>query len=219
MPSWKTMYERNSQWLGSDDMGDDGTVTLTVARVEEARVESDTGTKRRPIVHFRENVRPWQPCITTCECMAAMYGDDTDGWSAKPVTLWWDPSVKFGRDTVGGVRVRGAPGLGRTVTARISLPKKRPFDVKLHDTKPAQVDPSAARAKLLEAAESKHNIDKATIEAWLAEQGAKDIAAMTVDDLRGLFRALPDIAAWAAQQTPDSATGWTVEEVSDADRE
>jgi len=42
---------------------------------------------------------------------------------------------------------------------------------------------------------------------------------MTVDDLRGLFRALPDIAAWAAQQTPDSATGWTVEEVSDADRE
>lgn len=26
-------------------------------------------------------------------------------------------------------------------------------------------------------------------------------------------------AAWAAQQTPDSATGWTVEEVSDADRE
>ena len=38
--------------------------------------------------------------------IAKMYGSNTDDWVGKAITLYFDTTIKFGRDTVGGVRVR-----------------------------------------------------------------------------------------------------------------
>jgi len=195
MPSWKTMFESNTEWLSAADMDDDGTRTLTIDHIEQRGIESDKGVKGRPVAFFRERVKPWVTCSTTCQCIEAMYGSEIEGWAGKPITLFWDPTVTFGREIVGGVRVKGAPGLGQTMTATIILPKKRPQKVKLIDTTPRDdrrpkaaddkpappADPLAALAELLDS----HGLTVADLDQQATDGGKLPPSTM---DSAGLAR-------------------------------
>lgn len=204
MRSWRTMYESNTDYMSAADIPDGSDwVTLTVQRIDEQTIKGEKGDQRRPVVYWRENVKPLIVNKTNILLFEAIFGDDPDAAIGKPVSIRFDPTVKRSGEKVGGLRLCGAPGF-RARVVRVKLPKKAPTDYSLMDTAP-KVDPAAARAKLLEAAESNHGTDEATVRAWLAEQGGADFDAMTVDDLRDLFRALSDIAAWAAEQDNDSA--------------
>ncbi|MEQ9410481.1 MAG: hypothetical protein RIK87_22290 [Fuerstiella sp.] len=43
------------------------------------------------------------------------YGDDTDHWPGKAITLWPDPSVMYAGKRVGGVRIRPTIPQGQSV--------------------------------------------------------------------------------------------------------
>jgi hypothetical protein len=99
--------------------------------------------KKKWIVFFKEMDRGWVLNRTNILCLAAMFGEDSDGWVGKRVTIYAE-MVRVGPKTEPGIRVKGSPDITAPVVAVIELPRKRPTRQTLVNT-PAY--PPAGKAR------------------------------------------------------------------------
>ena len=102
---WTDLYDR-ADGSHMTQMDVEGGRVLTVAAVEQTTMQG----KRRGLVHWAEDVLPWLMPQQEALLLKAL------GWSAESAVgrrlhLERDPSVKFGRDTVGGSRIHGSPDI------------------------------------------------------------------------------------------------------------
>jgi hypothetical protein len=105
MPHWKEMTERDYMFA-FDLKGRD--VTVTIDRIEAGSVVGTGGKKnKKPLAHFREGQsrKPLVLSATNCKTIAAMYGNETDNWHGKRITLY-PTTTQFGGETVECIRVR-----------------------------------------------------------------------------------------------------------------
>lgn len=72
--------------------------------------------------HLAEFPRPWRPGKSMLRVMAAAWGLDGSKYAGNRVTLFCDPTVQFGNEIVGGLRISHMTG--------ISKPLKVPLLVK-----------------------------------------------------------------------------------------
>ena len=94
-----------SGFIDESDLPKD--VTVTVASVGLEELTRPGGEKEAKVVISFEGAKKKLICNKTNAIrIARMYGNNTDDWLGQPITLYFDPTIKFGRDTVGGVRVR-----------------------------------------------------------------------------------------------------------------
>lgn len=192
MDDWRFGFEVKSAQIGAAEVGQG--VTYTIDDVEFRKIGDGRDARMRPVIKLRESDLDWVTCKTTLFCVEALYGRSPRGWVGKPITLYWDPDVKFGRDTVGGVRVKGAPGI-RPMTVTIKLPKKKDQKVRLIDTAPAPtITPEEARAKFLAYAEGK-GVTPKDVAAYLAQWNTT-LDALCADDLRRLAGDIGKIAEY-----------------------
>lgn len=92
-------------FIDESDLPED--VTVTVAGVALETLTRPGGDKdEKVVVTFKGAKKKLVLNKTNATRIAKMYGNDTEQWLGKPVTLYFDPTIKFGRETVGGVRVR-----------------------------------------------------------------------------------------------------------------
>ena len=64
------------------------------------------GTPEQPVnVYLAEFPRPWRPGKSMRRVLVAVWGKDGLSYAGKRLTLFCDPSVKFGGIAVGGVRI------------------------------------------------------------------------------------------------------------------
>lgn len=190
MSDWRSYFA--GRYLSGPVLTED--TTATIAHIESTLVEDPDGgaARERMIVHFRNDaLKPWLPCKTTGFCMAAMYGDDTEGWIGKPVTLYFDPTVKVGRDVKGGIRVRGAPGI-RPMTVEVKLPKRKPLSIRLVDTAPRRQEQQARPTADLEQVLADAELTVNDLDDWRESNGKGPVA-----DLDDTQRA--KLAGWLAQ--------------------
>lgn len=166
MGTWRTMYESNTEYLSAADLDESGRITLTIAEVREQKIESDRGKQRRPVIHWRENVRPFIVNKTNIILIEAIYGADPSGAIGKPLTIRWDPTVKRSGETVGGLRIAGAPGF-RGGTVKVQLPQRKAERFRLENTAPPQPKPEPSPVPSPEAPSD----PKAAIGGWLASKG------------------------------------------------
>lgn len=111
--------------------------TLTIKDVRLVRMEDEKkGEREKGVVHFHETDRGWVINRTNAESLAHMFGPDTDHWAGKRVTLRAE-QVRFGKETVPGIRVVGSPDIPKPVSFELKLPRKRPVKVTLQVTKAA----------------------------------------------------------------------------------
>ena len=76
-----------------------GPQTFTVEKVTG-------GTSEQPVnVYLAEFPRPWRPGKSMRRVLVAVWGKDGLSYAGKRLTLFCDPSVKFGGIAVGGVRI------------------------------------------------------------------------------------------------------------------
>lgn len=76
-----------------------GPITVTVTDVRR-------GTADQPIdIHITDGHQPWKPCKSMRRALISAWGDNGKDWIGKSMTLYCDPSVKFGGVAVGGIRV------------------------------------------------------------------------------------------------------------------
>jgi hypothetical protein len=117
---------------------------IRITKVTGTMLEGDKGEEAKCIVTYKSNFTieegrvvdgkvstgeiVW--CKSNSALLAAMTGTrDYDEWVGKLVTIWFDPSVKFGREQVGGIRVYGSPELTETKRVNVKRPRKKTPDV------------------------------------------------------------------------------------------
>jgi hypothetical protein len=75
---------------------------------------------KKPLCYFRNVPKPLGLNATNCKTIAALYGNDTDGWVGKRITLY-PTTTQMGGETVECVRVR--PRVPPAATPRNGRPQ------------------------------------------------------------------------------------------------
>lgn len=96
-----------------------GSMTVTVTRVDVSNSPEQPVT-----VHYEgENGRPFKPCKTMRKLLVFAWGENGNHWAGRSMTLYCDPSVKFGGDEVGGIRISHLSDIERNL--KVSLTATR----------------------------------------------------------------------------------------------
>lgn len=123
---WQAIVS-GSQFVAAVEIGD-ATPTLTIDSVRVALVESmdpGKGAADKLVIYFREARRGWIVNVTNATLISTMFGDNVQEWVGKRVTLKVEP-VRFGGNTLPGIRVAGSPDIPHTMQATIKMPRKKP---------------------------------------------------------------------------------------------
>lgn len=69
--------------------------------------------------------RYWRPAVTVLKLLVEAWGDDATAWVGRYALLYGDPTVKFGNDVVGGIRVSHLSHLEKTLVANLTETRGR----------------------------------------------------------------------------------------------
>lgn len=107
--------------------------TSLIATVTDVRAGG--GAEQPLSVHYEgENGRPFKPCKTMRKLLIFAWGADGNQWVGKSMELYCDPSVKFGGEAVGGIRISrmtDIPEKGLRIALTATRGKKALHEVKL----------------------------------------------------------------------------------------
>lgn len=103
-----------------------GPKTVTVAEVKAGSVE-------QPVeVHLVEFPgRPYKPSKSMRRVLIAGWGSEAAGWVGRSLTLYGDPTVRFGKDAVGGIKISHMSHIPSPVRVNLTVTrgKREPFVV------------------------------------------------------------------------------------------
>lgn len=113
-----TIQVKSNQITSDDLVG--RTLNITVTRVEVNK------SSEQPVSIFFENCakKPFKPCKTVRKVLSALWGPDSAQYVGKSMVLYCDPSVMFGSDAVGGVRVSHMSHIGKDIIKVPLITKK-----------------------------------------------------------------------------------------------
>lgn len=94
-----TAEPRSDQWNADDFIGAKAKV-FTIANVKAGSAE-----QKYDIELAEGEGRVWRPPITVIRILLDAWGDESDNWIGRRVALYREPSVTFGRETTGGIRI------------------------------------------------------------------------------------------------------------------
>jgi hypothetical protein len=81
--------------------------TLQIKAVKKGKVTGSGGkASGKAIISFEGREKPLGAGAEVLAQIATLYGNDTRQWPGKWITIYPEPSVKYGGAKVGGVRVR-----------------------------------------------------------------------------------------------------------------
>lgn len=198
----KALVAKSDQ-LNAADIAQPVTVTITDVR---------QGNAEQP-VHIVTDVygdrRPWKPAKTMLRLMASQWGVETTAWHGKRVTIYRDPSVTFGGDTVGGIRIAAMSGINRAFTDTVTIKRGKRSKVtvdKLPDVAPQQQHDLAERIGKAIVAFTELGMTQEDLEQHIGRRTHQ----WTPDDLQQLM------GLYAQKNTPavDTTTGEVIEEQS-----
>lgn len=96
-----------SGWLKAGDVPAD--ITLTIGAIELEEVADEM----KPVMRFTDHEKALVINRTNADVIAGLYGDNTNEWIGKKITVGAEP-VKYKNQTMMGVRVRPFVSLGAT---------------------------------------------------------------------------------------------------------
>lgn len=99
-----TAEPRSDQWNADDFLG--GARTFTIAGVKDGAAE------QKYDIALEGETRAWRPPLTMIRVLLKAWGDESDEWVGRRATLYQDPTVRFGRDVLGGIRISHLSHIG-----------------------------------------------------------------------------------------------------------
>lgn len=90
-------------------------------------------------IQLQEEQRVWRPPLTVLRTLIACWGDDATVWQGRQAELYGDPSIRFGKDAVGGIRIKALSHLDepKTVTVTVARGKRTKITIQpLHVAPP-----------------------------------------------------------------------------------
>ena len=108
----KAIEPRSDQQNFDDYVAGPRTVTVT---------EVDRDKEQRVSIHLAEYPgRPFKPSKTNLRLIAQAWGTEAAAWTGRRMTLAGDPTVKFGGQQVGGIRVVALSHIDKPFTAALT---------------------------------------------------------------------------------------------------
>lgn len=145
-----TITPKSDQMNADDLIAGPRTITIT-------KVSADTGSSEQPILisYEGDGGKPFKPCKSMRRVMVAIWGADGTMYPGRAMTLYRDPSVKWGGMEVGGIRISHMSDMDAPVTMALTATKqsRKPYTVRpLERSAPAkQTDPVTEYGKTLAA--------------------------------------------------------------------
>lgn len=117
-----------------------GTMTIRVTGV------TVTTSAEQPVtIHYEgDDGRPYKPCKTMRKVLILAWGHDGSAWAGKSMTLFNDPAVKFGGQSVGGIRISHVSHIDRDIAVSLTATKGKKT---LHTIKAMKAAPDDSKAK------------------------------------------------------------------------
>ena len=115
--------EPKSDQINADDLAAGQTLVLTVRAV---RPGPDA---KQAIDIVSDHPRVYRPCLTMRRVLMACWGGVVEGqldpaaWVGKRIELYTDPTVRFGSDVTGGLRIRPLSGIAKPWSSALTTTK------------------------------------------------------------------------------------------------
>ena len=112
--------------------------TIRIVSVSATALEGDKGEEVKAIIKYRdasgEGEIVWNR-TNAILASKALGTDDYAQWIGKLITIHFDPTIRFGSETRGGIRVYGSPELAAPKRVEIKRPRRKTPEVyTLHRT-------------------------------------------------------------------------------------
>jgi hypothetical protein len=102
---WRTFLD--SDVVRFVDIADRGDITLRIKEVKKGKIKGAGGKESgKAMIYFDGKEKPLGAGTAILSVIGQLYSNDTRQWPGKLITIYGDPSVKFGGEAVGGIRVR-----------------------------------------------------------------------------------------------------------------
>jgi hypothetical protein len=119
---------KSKYWRGKDLKGQPAQ-TLTIADVTEELLGRGKSQEPKAVLWFNETLKGLRLNATSVAVLELAYGPDSDQWNGKRVRLSFDPTVMFGGELVGGVKLQTPAGVVYGAEAPLSVPGRPPAPV------------------------------------------------------------------------------------------
>lgn len=110
--------EPKSDQLNADDLVT-GSLTVTVRNVKRGP------SKEQPVEIEVDGHRPFRPCKSMRRVLIACWGENGKDWIGRSITLYADPSVKFGGVAVGGIRISHLSHINEQKSMMLTVTRSR----------------------------------------------------------------------------------------------
>lgn len=181
---------KNSRFLTQHDVGEEGRI-VTVQDVDQQNVAPENKPKElKWVMHFEEE--EFKPLvlnrINTELAAKILKSDDTDHWKGKQLVAYCDPTISFGGQLKGGIRLRAVKSTDKAEASEDAAPvtKAGPADA-INDSNFGDVKVHVGKCKGQALRDLTPEQVQAIVTNWLP--AAKANSKPTADDQR-LMRAL-----------------------------
>lgn len=137
-----TVITPKSDQINADDLIG-GPMTITVSEVQIK------GGQEQPVsIYFEGSSKAFRPCKSMSRVLVQAWGPDANKYKGRSITLYRDPSVKWGGMEVGGIRISHLTDIPNKITMALTATKgqRKPYIVMPLQREPNQLD--AARVML-----------------------------------------------------------------------
>ena len=178
-----TIKPKSDQLNADDLIGGPRTITVT-------RVSANEGGPEQPVNVFFEgdDGKPFRPSKSMRRVMVSIWGPDAASYVGRSMTIWRDPTVKWGGMAVGGIRISHMSDMEREVTLALTETRasRKPYVVKpLKVEKPAPQQKAETRDDALPGATAEAKKGKAAFTAWWqSNAGRRDLIRADLPDLQ-----------------------------------
>lgn len=164
-----------SDQLNADDLIG-GPITVTVTAVKQSSDE-----KQPAIVCIDGGYQPYKPCKTMRRVMVLAWGERAIDWVGRKLTLYREPTVRYGGKEVGGIQISAMSHIGEqiVVALQVAKGKKETFTINPigNEKKPAPTLLDKWRAKISGLSSAAKGLSKPIGEAFKTKD-ASGLAAV-----------------------------------------
>ena len=160
-----------------------------VIRVRDVKVQK--GEQPVWIYFDGDNNRPWKPSKGMLRLLAGAWGRDSKQWVGKYARLYFEPTVRYAGQEVGGIRIRALSDIdarGLTFALTINRQKREPYHVPLLVVETAEY-PADRFAKALPVMSEKMRNGEMTLQQVIAQ--CQKTGQLTAEQLAQLEQAAP----------------------------
>ena len=138
-----------------------------------------------------DNNRPWKPSKGMLRILAGAWGRDSSAWVGKHAQLYFEPTVRYAGQEVGGIRIRALSDIdqrGLTFALTINRQKREPYHVPLLVVQTTTY-PADRFAKALPAMAQKMRSGEMTLQQVIAQ--CQKTGQLSPEQLAALEEAAP----------------------------